>query len=195
MSVADFTLIEDAPPVTIEEFLALPDNGVQRELIQGRIRELGMTVRNRFHSRIEAAVAFTLVGWLRVQPPPRGEVVCGEAGFRPKGTKESLVGIDVALVSADLVARTDQRETTYDGAPILAVEILSPEDTLQAMREKAAEYRLFGVHNIWIIDPEARIAYRYVETGLEEVRTDELTVPGTPIRVVLGEMFAELDRV
>jgi hypothetical protein len=29
---------------------------------------------------------------------------------------------------------------------------------------------------------------------LEEVETGELTVPETPIRVVLSEMFAELDR-
>src|SRR5208283_322633 len=105
MSVADFTLTEDAPPVTIEEFLALPENGVHRELIQGRIRELGAPVRDRFHSRIEALVVYRLLNWLDLQPPPRGEVVCGEAGFRLKGTKESLVGIDVALVSADLVAR------------------------------------------------------------------------------------------
>ena len=28
----------------------------------------------------------------------------------------------------------------------------------------------------------------------DPVRTEELTVPGTPIRVVLRELFAELDR-
>ena len=87
MSVADFTLTEDAPPVTIEEFLALPENGVHRELIQGRVRELGKTVRNRFHSRIEAAVAFTLVGWLRVQPPPRGESSAGKLASGSRGPK------------------------------------------------------------------------------------------------------------
>src|SRR4051812_183807 len=40
--------------MTVEEFLALPDDGVHRELIHGRVRELGMTTRNRFHSQIEA---------------------------------------------------------------------------------------------------------------------------------------------
>ncbi len=63
------------------------------------------------------------------------------------------------------------------------------------MRAKAAEYLQFGVENIWIINPEPRIAYRYADAALEEVRTGELTVPGTPIRVVMSEMFAELDRV
>ena len=77
--------------------------------------------------------------------------------------------------------------------PLIAIEILSPEDTLGAMRAKAAEYRQFGVEHIWIVDPEARIALRSTEAGLEEVRNGELVVPGTPIRLVLREMFAELD--
>lgn len=47
---------------------------------------------------------------------------------------------------------------------------------------------------MWIIDPEPRIAYIATEAGLEEVRAGELTVPGTPIRVNLSELFAELDR-
>ena len=78
--------------------------------------------------------------------------------------------------------------------PLIAIEILSPEDSLRAMQAKAAEYSSFGIENVWIIDPEPRIAYRYTEARLEEVRTGELTVPETPIRVVLSEMFAELDR-
>lgn len=78
--------------------------------------------------------------------------------------------------------------------PLIAIEIFSQEDTLRAMQEKAAEYHGFGVENIWIIDPEPRIAYRYLEGTLQEVREGELLVAGTSIRVALNEMFAELDR-
>ncbi len=93
-----------------------------------------------------------------------------------------------------LVTRAEDKFERYiTRAPLIAIEILSPEDTLTAMRAKAAEYRDFGVENVWIIDPEARIAYRSTAAGLEEVQDGELTVPGTPIRVVLSEMFAELD--
>lgn len=94
-----------------------------------------------------------------------------------------------------LVVRAGQKFERYlTQPPLIAIEILSPEDTLRAMQGKAAEYRSFGIEHIWIIDPEPRIAYRYTEAGLEEVRTGELTVLQTPIRVVLGELFAELDR-
>ena len=94
-----------------------------------------------------------------------------------------------------LVVRAGEKFDRYvTQPPLIAIEILSPEDSLRAMQEKATEYRLFGVEHIWIIDPEPRIAYRYADGSLEEVRTGELTVPQTPIRVVLSEMFAELDR-
>ena len=94
-----------------------------------------------------------------------------------------------------LVVRAGERFERYvTQPPLIAIEILSPEDTMTAMRAKAAEYMQFGVENIWIVDPEARIAFRYIDGGLEEVNTGELIVPGTPIRVVLSEMLAELDR-
>ena len=38
------------------------------------------------------------------------------------------------------------------------------------------------------------MAFCATEAGLEEVKTGELVVPQTPIRVVLNELFAELDR-
>lgn len=94
-----------------------------------------------------------------------------------------------------LVMRTGEKFDRYvTQPPLIAIEILSPEDSLRAMQAKAAEYRLFGIEHIWVIDPEPRIAYRYSGSSFEEVHAGGLSVPGTPIRVVLSEMFAELDR-
>jgi Uma2 family endonuclease len=94
-----------------------------------------------------------------------------------------------------LVVRAGENFDRYvTRPPLIAVEILSPEDSVRATQEKAAEYLSFGIENIWIVDPEPRMAYRYTSTGLEEVRDGQLMVPETPIRVVLSEMFAELDR-
>ena len=102
MSVAE----SPAKTMTVEEFLALPDDGVARELIRGELRESSMTYHNRFHSEAEANVVFELRLWLNGRPAPAGKVVCGDAAFRLRGTKDSLVGIDVAYVSPELVAAT-----------------------------------------------------------------------------------------
>jgi Uma2 family endonuclease len=94
-----------------------------------------------------------------------------------------------------LVTRAEDKFERYvTQPPLIAIEILSPEDTLAAMRAKAVEYRDFGIENIWIIDPQARIVYLYVDGKFEELHSGELTVPGTSIKVVLSEMFAELDQ-
>jgi Uma2 family endonuclease len=94
-----------------------------------------------------------------------------------------------------LVTRAgDQFDRYVTNPPLIAIEILSTEDTLAAMRTKAAEYRDFGIENVWIVDPEARVVHLYTSSGFEEVKTGELSVPGTPIRITLSEMFAELDR-
>ena len=78
--------------------------------------------------------------------------------------------------------------------PLIAIEILSPEDRLSRFQDRIEDYLAFGVEHIWILDPERRAAYTASPSGLHPVRTNELCVPGTPIRVVLSELFAELDR-
>jgi Uma2 family endonuclease len=94
-----------------------------------------------------------------------------------------------------LVMRAGEKFERYvTSAPLIAIEILSPEDRLSAIREKASEYSSFGVEHVWVIDPAARIVYRYSGGGLEHVQTGELCVPGTAVCVPLSEMFAELDR-
>jgi Uma2 family endonuclease len=79
--------------------------------------------------------------------------------------------------------------------PLIAIEILSPEDTRSRTSQKVAAYLDFGIEHVWVIDPRERVAYRGAHTGLEQVPDGELTVPGTPIMVRVPELFEKLDRV
>jgi Uma2 family endonuclease len=152
-----------------------------REFVDGRIEERNLGEKE--HSIIQRylTVLFYMKGaqWgvevfpeLRAQTQPRR--------FRIP---------DVLVTQAE-----DKFERYVTHPPLIAIEILSPEDRLSAFQAKAAEYREFGIENIWIIDPQARIAYRHAGSALEQVTQGELTVPDTPIRIVLAELFAELDR-
>src|SRR5262245_12034737 len=121
------------PPrlMTTEELLALPDDGMERWLIRGQLREKPMTVRNRYHCDVMAGIVFVLKEWLARQPGPRGRVLCGEAGVRLGGNPETTVGVDVVYVSAEVMARQTGTTTLIDGVPTLVVEILSPSDTVE----------------------------------------------------------------
>ena len=105
--------------MTTEQLLALPQNGVERWLIHGQLREKPMTVRNRWHSRIMTRVAKFLDNWLDQQPEPRGSVLCGEAGCRLRRDPDTTVGIDVVYISAELAARESDETSLIDGVPVL----------------------------------------------------------------------------
>jgi len=87
------------------------------------------------------------------------------------------------------------RERILTRPPLLVIEIQSPEDTLRRTAAKAEEYLTFGIEHIWVVDPHARVGYRGTAEGLELARSGELTIPESPIRIVLADLFAELDRV
>ena len=62
------------------------------------------------------------------------------------------------------------------------------------VRQRVDDYLNFGTEHVWIVDPELRKAYVCTTTGMEEPLNGVLTIPGTEIRVVLSELFAEQDR-
>ena len=80
------------------------------------------------------------------------------------GTRESLVGIDVAVVPAELVASTDSDQKLYHGPPLLAVEVLSPNDTHEEIAEMVSSYLQVG-SVVWVIDPDLRTITVYLPAG------------------------------
>ncbi len=147
--------------MTVEEFLALPDDGVERMLIDGRLVEMGMTRRNRWHSNVTTRVAQFLANWLDGQPVPRGQVQTGDAGFCLPDGSESVVGIDIAYVSADVLAQQTDESSIVQGIPVLAVEVLSPSDTLENITLKMKKYRRAKVPLVWLIDTDDRTVTVY----------------------------------
>ena len=95
--------------MTTEELLAIPEDGTDRWLIAGELRERPMTKRNRFHSRTMARVTRFLDSWLDDQPEPRGQVLVGEAGVILGHDPDTTVGIDVTYISAEVMAETDRK--------------------------------------------------------------------------------------
>jgi Uma2 family endonuclease len=86
------------------------------------------------------------------------------------------------------------KEQVITTPPLICIEILSPKDTLRSIRTRADDYFESGTRHVWIIDPGLRKAYVCSTTGMQEPESGVLEIPGTPIRVVLSELFAELDR-
>jgi Uma2 family endonuclease len=181
-----------ARPMTAEALMALPDDGVERELIRGKLRERTMTRRNPFHGSTEARIAKILGIWLDQQPEPRGEILSGEAAFRLSSEPESFVGIDVAYALPELVAKTDKGKAFCDGPPGLAVEILSPSDKHEDIVEKVGLYLEVGTM-VWVVDPDFRTVSVHRPGRLSETLNAQQELSAEPelpgFRVMVAKFF------
>ncbi len=149
MSVAEM-----APLMTLEELLALPEDDIERDLFEGRLRERPCAIRTRWQAGASARLAHFLEEWAESLPEPLGQVVSGEAGFRLRRNPDTSVGIDVAFVSAEVIAATPAKSPYFEGPPVLAVEILSHSTTHGDMVEKIRAYLDAGVPLVWVVDPD-----------------------------------------
>ncbi|MBI3472275.1 MAG: Uma2 family endonuclease [Candidatus Solibacter usitatus] len=70
--------------------------------------------------------------------------------------------------------------------PLVAIEILSLDDPLTAVREKLEEYRQWGVTHAWLADPHSRRLYTCT-AGLSEV--DSFHLPEFGIEITPAQIF------
>jgi Uma2 family endonuclease len=182
--------IADLPPkrlMTVEEFLELPDDGVDRELINGELWEESpeededepKSLRNADHSLIEANVCCLIKNWRDALTAPRGKVAVGEAAFRLQPAQASFVGVDVAYVSDEVpIDRIGQR-AFFDGPPVLAVEILSPSDRHGNLVKKVCAY--LEVRTVfWVVDVDLRTVVVYRPGGSPESYNDTQELDAAP---------------
>ena len=79
-------------------------------------------------------------------------------------------------------------------APLLCLEVLSPEDRMSRVRRRCEDFLQMGVAEIWIFDPELRIAYVLSAAGLVEHKAQTLSLQGTLIHLEVPDLFRVLDR-
>jgi Uma2 family endonuclease len=54
-------------------------------------------------------------------------------------------------------------------APLLCLEVVSPDDRIHDITSRAEDYIQLGVPETWIFDPETQKVYVYSTAGLHEV--------------------------
>ena len=185
---------------TTEDLLAMPDDGVERWISKGQLREqpsefpeVKTTVRNRHHSSAMSYVAATLVNWLRTQSEPRGDVFTGEAGVRLQSPVETTVGVDVVYAPPEVVAaQTDDETTMLEGTPTLVVEILSPSDTQQRIEEKIDEYLEAGVPLVWTVNAHRRTVTVFSQDRDPELYSGSDRLPEHPLMPGFSPTVTEL---
>ena len=174
--------------MTFEEFERLPDQPGKRELLKGELIEMPPAeskhnrIAERIRDRLRAALAEAHISG---QAPDLGEVF-HEMGYQLGG--QAWVQPDVSVTHAA------QPEGKYfDGAPAIAVEVISPGNSAEELDAKTQLYFEFGAREVWHVFRKTRHIIAYV-AGVPRVvsETEAVTtalLPGLTMRVaeILGE--------
>jgi Uma2 family endonuclease len=74
--------------------------------------------------------------------------------------------------------------------PLLVIEILSKDDRYHDLMEKLEEYRVWGVANIWVVDPLSKRLSIYTESGLRNATS--LALADYPFELTPSVLFSDL---
>ena len=163
-----------APPVTLEEYAALPKHP-RYELVQGVLVELMGASRDHERTVIRTGRYVDL----HVDTHGLGEVYGSNRAYVtvPDSPATSRMP-DVSFVSTARLNRPELAGMLYDGAPDLAVEILSESNTSAEIAQKIDEYLNAGGRAVWVIDIDARIITIHTTDAPPLILTDADTVDG-----------------
>jgi Uma2 family endonuclease len=153
-----------------------------RDWIDGETKE--RNVGEQSHARLQAYFSYLFrlraSEWgLRVLPEQRVQVL--PSRFRVP---------DVCLIP--LAASLMEIIST---PPLLCIEILARDDRMSEIQERVDDYLGMGVPAVWVVDPRRRRAYTAVSIGSLQLTPEELTLPGTAVRVPVADVFAELNEM
>ncbi|BAY46741.1 hypothetical protein SAMD00079811_43540 [Scytonema sp. HK-05] len=136
--------------LTLQEFLALPQDDISYELVDGEAQP--KMSPKRFHSRLTGALYILLTQWCQ----NRGEVGIEWAVTLKRNGRDWVPVPDLLYISYSRLPSDRLFDEACPIPPELAIEIISPEQTFGEMSEKATDYLNAGVMRVWVIDSKAK---------------------------------------
>lgn len=154
--------------LTYEDWLAMPDDGARREIIEGELHVVPPPTTE--HQEISNEIEFQLQLYLRARRT--GRMLHAPVGLRLG--EESVFEPDILVVLHDGAATIEP--AAVSGPADLVVEILSRGTAKRDVGVKKRVYEASGVREYWIVDPVAKrievLALRdgvYVTHGLHTI--------------------------
>ncbi|MEO8890988.1 MAG: Uma2 family endonuclease [Coleofasciculaceae cyanobacterium] len=156
--------------LTLEEFLALPDGDLYYEFVDGQA--VPKVSPKFFHSSLQGAL-YRLIGtWCR----GRGRIVLEWAILLKRKGKDWASVPDLTYISYERLPKSWRRNEACPAIPELAIEIISPDQSMKEFEEKAKDYLVAGVPRVWVIDPELILIRSFFPDGSSQVYTDRMAI-------------------
>ena len=155
----------EAPVTTIEALLALPDDGMRHELLDGEhvVTPAPAYPHQSALSRLQSALSMALAGRTDLEALwSPADIVLGP---------RTLVQPDLFVIRVNPASPPSSWRDV--GVPVVAIEVLSPGT---ASRDRGAKRRIYqraGVGEYWIVDLDARLIERWTPSDIRPEILDE----------------------
>ncbi|MCH8043200.1 MAG: Uma2 family endonuclease [Planctomycetes bacterium] len=138
-------------PLTADDLRNMPRDDMRHELVRGELRD--MVPAGFDHGAIGSNLLAML--WQHVKAENLGIVVGPDTGFFIARDPDTVRCPDVGFVQRDRVP-SPRPVKFWDGAPDLAVEVISPSDTALAVDEKVQDWLDAGTQEVIVINPKQK---------------------------------------
>jgi Uma2 family endonuclease len=136
--------------LTAEEFYALGDIG-PAELIYGKVVRL--VAPKPKHGWITMQLGSMIHQFVEMHK--LGKVYAAETGYLLERDPDLVRCPDISFVRAQLADGHNDNDY-YAHSPDLAVEVLSPSERPEKVKEKIQVWLSFGARSVWLLDPDER---------------------------------------
>jgi Uma2 family endonuclease len=162
--------------MTFEEFERLPDEPGKRELLNGELIEFPPAKKK--HNQTSQRLYRALLRF--AEKLGHEDRLYQEMGYRVTRRPDSWLQPDVSLAHPG-----QSGEDYYEGAPLLAVEVVSESNTAEQMDGKVKVYLANGAREVWVLYPKTRSVWIYRERGAvcvqDTLQTDLLPSLNIPL--------------
>jgi Uma2 family endonuclease len=172
--------------MTADELLVMPDDGFVYELIKGELIKVSPPPGYE-HGLVTMNIAGPL--YAHVETNDLGKVYAAETGFLIHQNPDTVRAADVAFIRRERIEQAGPVKGYWIGAPDLAVEVLSPSDTVARIEGKVEQWLKAGTALVWVVSPKLHTVtvYRSLNDIVALTERDALdgsdVVPGFTIRV------------
>lgn len=185
-------MVNIAGQLTLEEFLALPDEDVYYELVDGQA--IAKVSPKFFHSTLQLALGLLIRAWCK----GKGRVLPEWAILLKRQGKDWVPLPDLTYISYERLPASWKRNEACPAIPELAIEIISPDQTIKQLENKAKDYLAAGVSRVWVVDPEVINIKVFLPDGSSQVYTDDTFIVDTllpGLQITTKQVFEEAELI
>jgi Uma2 family endonuclease len=166
------TMVVQDKLYTVHDLLNMLDDGKVYELHNGILVEVpGSRIQQ---AQLAAWIIYLLTAF--IEQHNLGGIIMGADGTAELNEFNTRIP-DVSYISRERAHKQD-KHSYLDGAPDLAIEVVSPSNSAIEMQKRAGEYLSFGARLVWIVNAETRTIDVYVPHGARTVFGLEGTLDG-----------------